>query len=79
MKSSYHDFSEDIRGTNCPILVVHGTNDEMFPIGPMRKFAADFKGRVSFIELHDAGWCPLDTHASQIVAKMTAFAKICDA
>ena len=79
VKSSYHDFSDDIRGTSCPILVVHGTNDEMFPIGPVRKFAADFKGRVSFIELHDAGWCPLDTHALQIVAEMTAFAKSCDA
>jgi len=78
VKSAYEDFSDAIRATEVPVLVVHGADDEIFSIKSVRRFAADFEGRVTLIELPNVGFGPLDTHATQIVAEMIAFAQKCE-
>ena len=78
VKAAYEDFTDDIKATEVPILVVHGTNDEIFSIKAARTFAAAFAPRVTLMEIPDAGFGPLDTHAREIVDALIAFAQTND-
>ena len=78
LKTSFQDFVDDIKATDAPILQVHGSQDEYFPIKAARAFAEAFAPRVTLMEIPDAGFGPLDTHAREIVDQMIAFAQSCE-
>ena len=71
--NQFKDFSEDIAATKLPILVVHGTEDHIFPIHAVRSFVDSDPARMTLLEIPEIGFGPLDTHATEIVAELCSF------
>ncbi len=73
--NAFSDFREDVLSTKLPILIIHGNNDLVFAIDAVRKFASDFSSRVTFVELHDAGFSAMATHTNEIINHITDFSR----
>jgi hypothetical protein len=73
MTISFSDFTPDVRQTDASVLILHGTDDQVFGIGAMRRFAQDFADRTTFVEIKGATFSALETHFQEIIDHISAF------
>lgn len=61
------DYSERIANSHCPISIIHGANDPVFPIQCMRDFQKELHDRIELYEVDDAGFTLVSSHPKQVV------------
>lgn len=75
MAAIFSDFREEVNSTQLPILALHGSDDPVFEIDALRKFARDYSSRMTFVELSDAGFSVMASHADEILRHILEFDK----
>jgi len=75
MTAIFSDFREEVNSTQLPILALHGSDDPVFEIDALRKFAKDYVSRMTFIELPGAGFSVMASHADDIMRHIAEFDK----
>ena len=73
MASLFSDFRDVVANTSLPILAIHGSSDPVFRIEATRRFSEDFKSRMTLIEISDAGFSAMSTHAKMIAGHIEDF------
>ncbi len=75
MKSAFSDYRKRVAACEIPSLIIHGVQDSVFPIEALREFRDDFPKKTTLIEIPDAGFPLLFTHAPLVSEKILELPK----
>ena len=70
---SEQDFTEDLKRIDVPTLIVHGSDDQIVPIGPSAELASKLVRGATLKVYPDAPHGLPDTHQDQLQADLLAF------
>ncbi len=70
---AFSDYKAEVAATKLPILVIHGVDDSVFPIGAIRDFAKDYGDRTTLIELPNAGFLSINKHTDVVMEHIAEF------
>jgi pimeloyl-ACP methyl ester carboxylesterase/DNA-binding CsgD family transcriptional regulator len=69
----FSDYTDEVCKTDLPILILHGSGDQINGIGAMRRFVEDFADQTTLVEIESATQSAIHTHTAKIISELIAF------
>lgn len=64
---SFEDWTDDVNASSIGTTIIHGEQDQLFPIGSVRSFASDFPHKVELIEIPESGFTFIQQDPGQAI------------
>lgn len=76
MYLGFTEYTDNVRASRIPTLVLHGELDGAFSISAIRAFADDLPDKVKLISMEDGYGPTLSTHVNEVLGRLRALFRI---